>query len=66
MISQCWEKGKDEIIGLFIVAIFRLFSTHFPIIFHFIFIPFFVRLKLRMNKKMYFKWNPNLAFAKIE
>ena len=39
-------------------------SFHFPIIFHFIFIPFFVRLKLRMNKKMYLKWNPNLAFAK--
>ena len=41
-------------------------GSHFPIIFHFIFIPFFVRLKLRMNKKMYLKWNPNLAFAKSE
>ena len=39
------------ILGLFTVGIFSSFSTHFPIIFRFIFIPFFLRLKLRMNKK---------------
>jgi hypothetical protein len=38
-----------NIIGLFTVGIFGSFSTHFPIIFHFIFIPFISRLKLRMN-----------------
>ena len=36
-------------LGLFTVGIFGSFSTHFPIIFHFIFIPFFLRVKLRMN-----------------
>ena len=49
---------------MFTVAIFHSFSTHSVIIFHFILIPFFSKMKVRMKKKMNVKWNPTLAFAK--
>ena len=43
-------------------AIFHSFLNHFP--FHFVYI--FFKIETENERKMNIKWNPNLAFAKME
>jgi hypothetical protein len=43
-------------------AIFGSFFNHFP--FHFV--PIFLKIETENERKMNSKWNPNLAFAKMD
>ena len=49
-------------IRLFTVGIFGPFFNHFP--FHFVSI--FLKIESENERKINAKWNPNLAFAKID